>query len=136
MGIKPPAFKLNITILLNFLLHQQVPLPVPCVNFTQILHSNLFSIILVLNCLESKKDVLYVKNSPKTSHIWTWIKLIFRAWWAVCAESDFSFTVTCYFTITNDFPFMFSSFRKQSELGRFLEISSSLHFWYSLSPPL
>jgi len=29
-----------------------------------------------------------------------------RAWWAVCAKFDRSFTATCWFAITNDSDFM------------------------------
>jgi len=38
----------------------------------------------------------------------------------VCVRFDKKFTVTYYFTITNNFCFMFPSYRKHSELGWFL----------------
>ncbi len=81
------------------ILHQQVPLPVPCVNFTQITNKLIST---------EKKIKLYFYVLSKPNNFSSVMGGVCKIWLLIHRNM--------LFTITNDFDFIFSNFREQSEL--------------------
>ena len=81
------------------ILHQQVPLPVPCVNFTQITNKLIST---------EKKIKLYLSVFSKPNNFSSVMGGVCKIWLLIHRNM--------LFTITNDFDFIFSNFREQSEL--------------------
>ena len=81
------------------ILHQQVPLPVPCVNFTQITNK-------LISTKKKIKSYFYILSKP--NNFSSVMGGVCKIWLLIHRNM--------LFTITNDFDFIFSNFREQSEL--------------------
>lgn len=108
-------------------LQLQVPLQLPCYDFTPI----------TFLTLEKNPTTTQIKRRKVWSFVF-WLCIhceflllqgmkIFRVWRAVCTRLRYKFTVACWSTITSDSNFMWASFSPQSELRKLLEICSSLN---------
>ena len=97
----------------------QVPLQLPCYDFTLVTN---FTVVI---CLLKKRLASYFRVKP-----------ISMAWRAVCTRPVNVFTAACCSAITSDSNFMLSSCREQSELRRFLRVSSRSPYCIPLLPPL
>lgn len=95
------------------LVQLQVPLQLPCYDFTPVLNFSLTN--------KSKRCNLQTGKNPswksyRIDKILFQPKPISMAWRAVCREAVKMFTATCWFAITRDSAFMVPNCRDQSEL--------------------
>lgn len=103
----------------------QVPLQLPCYDFTTIINNT-----VKISTRVEHQQVFFVSGTfyVKTQiNVFFWVQFTFRVWRAVCTRLRYKFTVACWSTITSDSNFMWASFSPQSELRKLLEICSSLN---------
>ena len=105
----------------------QVPLQLPCYDFTTIINNT-----VKISTRVEHQQVFFVSGTfyVKTQiNVFFWVQFTFRVWRAVCTRLRYKFTVACWSTITSDSNFMQASCSLQSELRRTLMgLASSREF--------
>ena len=109
----------------------QVPLRLPCYDFTSVTHH-----LVTSSSQFHRKRVKILNFSLKLKRKKLRRQSISMVWRAVCTRLRYIFTAACWSAITSDSIFMVSSCRHQSELRRFFRICSNLHSCSPLSSSL